>query len=121
MIRLLVLSLVLALAACGKEAPKPQAAKSGAVSEAPAAPAAAVAAPEPAKPNPDRTLAERVKKALDGGMVQAAAVDVTASAGVVSLWGAVSDPEERSRAARIAAEVEGVQRVDNKLVIVKGS
>jgi hypothetical protein len=121
--------LILGLAACGKEpAPKvePQPA---APAEAPP-PAAAPATPAPAaeakveapRPDPNKELAERVKNSLEGeSKIQAAAIDVTAAEGKVTLWGTAASEEERSRAARAASRVQGVKSVENKIAIVKGS
>ena len=120
---------VLALSACGESAPPPKPAPKAAPpvqqkaepapQAAPAAPAPAVQAP--ASANPNTQLAERVKKALEGASVQAAGVDVTASSGVVTLFGTVPTNEEKARAARVAAKVEGVKSVDNRIVVVRGS
>lgn len=114
---------VLALAACGEEAPKPIA------SPPPAPPPeAAQSAPlepkmaEAPRPDPDKELARRVKRALEGEpKVHAAAIDVTASEGVVTLWGTAATDAESKHAAGVAAKVEGVKSVANKLAIVKGS
>jgi osmotically-inducible protein OsmY len=97
-----------------KAEPAPQAAPAPAVQPAPSAQQAANA-------NPNDQLAARVKKALEGASVQAAGVDVTASSGVVSLFGTVPSNEEKNRAARIAGKVEGVKSVENKLVVIRGS
>jgi hypothetical protein len=115
---------IVALAACS-DAPPPPAAKK----DAPAAPAPiakAPAAPEPKaeepKPDPNKELAARVKRALqDDNRLQAQQIDVTASNGVVSLWGTAATAAERTRAGATAAKVQGVTTVENKLAIVKGS
>ena len=52
---------------------------------------------------------------------QAAAIDVTAKDGRVSLWGTAATAGERSRAADIASKVQGVAAVDNQIKVVKGS
>jgi osmotically-inducible protein OsmY len=63
-----------------------------------------------------------VKQALEGdAKVQAAAIDVTAKDGRVSLWGTAATATERNRAGQIASKVEGVASVDNQIKIVKGS
>ena len=115
--------LLVALAACSD--PPPPAAP--VAQPAPAAPAAEpekaveTAKPEP-KPDPNAELAARVKRALEGeGKVQAAAIDVTASEGKVTLWGTASSDGERSRAAQVAGAVEGVKAVENKIAVVRGS
>jgi osmotically-inducible protein OsmY len=115
---ILAVALTVALAACS-EAPKPpQIAKPAAPT--PAAPESKAA--EALKPDPNQELAARVKKALEEeANIQAAAIDVTASAGVVTLWGTAASADERGRMAQVAAKVEGVKSVENKLAIVKGS
>lgn len=118
---------VLALAACGDSAPPKPAAEPAAPppqAAAPAAPAPApeAKAPEAPKPDPNKELAQRVKRALEGeAKVQAAAIDVTAKDGRVSLWGTAASADERARAAQVASKVEGVASVDNQIKVVKGS
>jgi hypothetical protein len=120
----------LALAACGDEpAPKPAAKPAPPpVAEAPpaAAPAPAPApitkAPEEPKPDPNKELADRVKRALEGeAKIQAAGIDVTAADGTVTLWGTAATAAERERAARAAGKIDGVKSVQNKIAVVKGS
>jgi osmotically-inducible protein OsmY len=53
--------------------------------------------------------------------VQAAAIDVTAADGKVTLWGTLATAAERKRAQSVAAKVDGVTSVDNQIKIVKGS
>jgi hypothetical protein len=122
----------LSLAACGDQpAPKAEM-KPAAQPAAPVATPAPVAAPAPApvapvkeeaaKPDPNKELAGRVKRALEAeAKIQAAGIDVTASGGTVTLWGTASSTDERTRAARAAYRVPGVTMVDNKLAVVKGS
>jgi hypothetical protein len=119
---------IIALAACGDNAtpPKPAAQESAppqAAAPAPAtAPAPEAKAPEAPKPDPNKELAQRVKQALEGdAKIQAAAIDVTAKDGRISLWGTAATAGERSRAADIASKVQGVGSVDNQIKIVKGS
>jgi hypothetical protein len=118
---------VLALAACGEEAPKPAATpvpvKPAPVTQAPPpAPAPEAKAPEAPKADPNKELAQKVKQALQAdGKVQAEAIDVTAASGKVTLWGTTSSEAERKRAAGIAAKVDGVSGVDNQIKVVKGS
>lgn len=117
---------ILALAACGDDAPpKPAAAPTPppqAQAPAPQAKAPEAKAPEAPKPDPNKELARRVKQALEAdGKVQGAAIDVTAQDGRVSLWGTAATAGERNRAGQIAGKVEGVASVDNQIKIVKGS
>lgn len=114
---------VIALAACSEPPPPspPEPPKPVAAPAVPQEKAAEAPKPEP-KADPNAELATRVKRALEGeAKVQAAAIDVTATDGKVTLWGTTATPGERSRAAQIAAKVEGVSSVDNQLKVVKGS
>jgi hypothetical protein len=119
----------LALAACTEEAPKSADIKPGAKLAAPPVaakaltpvPVANARVPGPA-PDLNRPLAERVRQALARDPdIPDDVVDVSANGGVVSLWGTVGSAKERERAVEIARAVEGVQRVENKLTIAKGS
>jgi pyruvate/2-oxoglutarate dehydrogenase complex dihydrolipoamide acyltransferase (E2) component len=117
---------VVALAACSDPTPPPAAKK--AEPAAPAPQAKAPEAPQPApkaeepKPDPDKALAARVKRALqDDNRILAQGIDVSASNGAVTLWGTTATAAERNRAGATAAKVQGVTTVENKLAIVKGS
>ena len=123
--RILAIALILGLAACGDSTPpaKPAAQPASPPPQAKApetkAPEAKAEAP---KPDPNKELSQRVKQALEGdGKIQAAAIDVTAKDGRVSLWGTTATDGDRSRAAQIAAKVTGVASVDNQIKVVKGS
>lgn len=118
--------LILALAACSEPAPPPPVAKPS--TETPKPPPVEAKAPEAPqasqtpKPDPNAELAARVKQALEGeAKVQAAAIDVTAADGKVTLWGTAGSAGERSRAAQVAGKVEGVKSVENKIAVVRGS
>ncbi|HEX6266749.1 MAG TPA: BON domain-containing protein [Burkholderiales bacterium] len=122
--RTLAALLLLSLAACSEEEPPPPAppAPVAAPAPAPPPPEAKSAEVEKPKPDPNAELAARVKRALEGeARVQAAAIDVTAADGKVTLWGTAGTTGERSRAARVAGEVEGVKSVDNRISVVRGS
>jgi hypothetical protein len=123
--RLLAASLVAALTACGDSPPPPKPAAPAPTpppQAAAPAPKAPEVKPEPPKPDPNKELAQRVKQALEGdGKIQAAAIDVTAKEGRVSLWGTAATAGERNRAGQIAGKVDGVASVDNQIKIVKGS
>ena len=124
--KLIAAALLLGAAACGDQpapkpapAPAPQAAPQPIITPAPAPEAKA---PEAPKPDPNKELAQRVKRALEAETkIQAAGIDVTASGGTVTLWGTATSTDERTRAARAAYRVPGVTMVDNKLAVVKGS
>jgi hypothetical protein len=129
MIRILLVAFVaLSFTACSDDAPPPKpkpAAEAPAPAAAPPAatppPAPVAKAPEPA-PDPNKELAARVKRALEGeAKIQAAGIDVTASDGKVTLWGTAATAAERNRAARAAGKVDGVKAVENKIAVVKGS
>ena len=115
--RALAFTLTLALAACNGDK-----AKTAALGDSAAPKAVAVAplpAAQPAALDPDKELALRVAHAIDGAKLHG--VDVVAAAGVVTLWGTAPSERARSRAAAVAAKVEGVKAVENKLQIVAGS
>ncbi|MFN2646816.1 MAG: BON domain-containing protein [Burkholderiales bacterium] len=123
---LIAIAVGFALVACSEPPPPPKPAAKAA--EPP--PAAAVApAPkpeakaEPAKPDPNKELAARVKQALEApdSKLPGGAIDVSAAEGKVTLWGAVTSDAERRRATQIAQKIDGVTSVDNQLKIVKGS
>jgi len=120
---LFAISIAVALAACSEPPPPPKPAAPAAPppqAEAPKAPEAK--APEAPKPDPNKQLASRVKRALEGeAKIQAAGIDVTATDGKVTLWGTAATAAERNRAGQVAAKVEGVTSVDNQLKVVKGS
>lgn len=121
MTRILATALILGLAACGDSTPPPKPAAPAPQAAAPAK-APEAKAPEAPKPDPNKELAQRVKRALEGdGKVQAGAIDVTAKEGRVSLWGTAATAGERNLAGQIAAKVDGVASVDNQIKVVKGS
>ena len=75
-----------------------------------------------AKADPDKALAARVKRALEGEpKIHAAGIDVTAADGTITLWGTTASDGERARAAKLASGVEGVKSVENRIAVVKGS
>jgi hypothetical protein len=116
--------MVLGLAACGDDAPKPapKPAAPPPQAAAPTPPPPPVVKPEPPKPDPNKELAARVKRALESeAKIQAAAIDVSASDGKVTLWGTAASAAERRRAENVAKKVEGVAGVDNQIKVVKGS
>ena len=102
--------------------PKPKAEAAAVVPPANTAPAAPVTKAEEPKADPNKELAQRVKRALESdAKIPAAGIDVTAADGKVTLWGTTASSAERSRAAQAAAKVDGVKGVDNQLKVVKGS
>jgi hypothetical protein len=118
--------LILGLAACGDDAPPKPAAKAPeappVVKPAPPPPPPPLAKAEEPKPDPNKELAARVKRALETeAKIQAAGIDVTAADGKVTLWGTAASNAERTRAANTAKKVDGVTAVDNQLKVVRGS
>jgi len=123
--RIVVLGLVAALAAACSEPPpppKPQA-KVEAPPPPPPVPPQPEVKPEPPKPDPNKELAAKVKQTLEApdSKLPSGAIDVTASDGKVTLWGAVASDAQRKRAAQLAGKVDGVKGVDNQLKVVRGS
>ncbi|TMG75834.1 MAG: BON domain-containing protein [Betaproteobacteria bacterium] len=113
----------LAVVACSPSEPPKPAAKAPEAAPPAVAVAKPEAKPEPAKPDPNKELAAKVKQALEApdAKLPGGAIDVTAADGKVSLWGAVTTDAERRRAAQLAQKVDGVRSVDNQLKVVKGS
>jgi hypothetical protein len=123
--QLLAVLATVALAACSEPTPAPVT-KSEPVTPAPVVSAPEAPKPQPTaeepKPDPNKELAARVKRALmDDNKIQGAGIDVTAASGTVTLWGTAATASERNRAGATAAKIDGVKTVDNKLAIVKGS
>ena len=123
---ILAVILVLGVAACSEPPPPPAAKKAEPVpapqAKAPEAPKPVAPPVEEPKPDPNKELAQKVKRALEqDAKIQAAAIDVTAKDGTVTLWGTAATAGERNRAAAAAAKVQGVTKVENKIAIVKGS
>src|SRR6267142_4105197 len=121
--KLIAAVLLLGAAACGDQpAPKPAPAPQAVPQPITPAPAPEAKAPEAPKPDPNKELAARVKRALEGtAKIQAAAIDVTAADGKVTLWGTAATAAERKRAESVASKVDGVRSVDNQIKVVKGS
>ena len=118
--------LALALSGCGQEPPPKQAVK---VVPVPVPAAQDAAKAEPAKPSPeavraaaDKALAGRVKAALTAERgINAHGIDVVARNGTVTLYGTAETRMRRDMAETIAAKVDGVKAVENKLAVVAGS
>jgi len=84
--------------------------------------AAAKAAAEKTKQDADAALAAKVKSALGAEKgLNAHAIDITARDGAVTLFGTADTPALRDKATKIAAGVEGVKSVENRMAVVKGS
>ena len=121
-----IAAVAFALAGCGDTPPpKPVVKPAPPPVSQPDAPKPEAKAPAPAAapaPDPNKELAARVKHVLESeAKIQAAGIDVSASDGKVTLWGTATTAAERSRAARVAAKVDGVKSVENKISVVKGS
>lgn len=114
--------LALGIAACSEPPPPPPKPVVKAVEIPKPAPKPEVK-PEPPKPDPNKELAAKVKQTLEApeSKLPSGAIDVTASSGRVSLFGAVATDAQRRRAEQLASKVDGVTGVDNQLKVVKGS
>lgn len=107
-----------------QDEPPPQAQPAPPVAPPAATPLAAAEDKPAAAPAPDadRSLAARVKRALDAApKLSAQGIEVTVRRGIVSLFGAVDTAEVKARMEQVAAGVEGVQAVDSQLKVVAGS
>ena len=67
----------------------------------------------------EEALASRVEKTLDAE-TGTDAVDVEADGAVVTLRGRVDNGLQKAKAEQLAGEVEGVERVQNEIVIALG-
>jgi osmotically-inducible protein OsmY len=77
---------------------------------------------EAPKPDPNKELAQRVKRTLENdGKIEAAGIDVTAADGLVTLWGTAPTEDDRGRATKLATGVTGVKSVNNRLTVIRGS
>ena len=84
--------------------------------------AKAEAARQAARAAADKELAGRVKAALTAERnLNAHGIDVVAKDGAVTLYGTAETRVRRDTAEKIAARVDGVKSVENKLAIVAGS
>ena len=112
MTRILIALALFSLTACSDPTPPAQAA-------AKSEPKPMVQAP---KLDANEALAIRVRRALEeAGKIDVPAIDIRAMEGVVSLYGTTGTKDERERAGRIAAKVDGVKSVKNELIVVRGS
>ncbi|MEW6271217.1 MAG: BON domain-containing protein [Thermodesulfobacteriota bacterium] len=69
----------------------------------------------------DATIVAEVRDKLrSSGEVEANAIDVRANAGVVTLTGRVSSEDVKESAEQLANDVEGVDRVENQIVVAQG-
>ena len=71
--------------------------------------------------DPDRALADKVKKALGAEEGAAYGVEVTAADGKVNLWGTVDSTAARKRLATTAAGVVGVRALENHVNVDPGA
>lgn len=122
-----VAAAALTLSGCwGKqdEPPPPQALPAPPAAQPAAAPLAAAEDKPAAAPaaDADRSLAAKVKRALDSAPESSAqGIEITVRRGIVSLFGAVDTAKDKARMEQVAAGVEGVQSVDSRLRVVAGS
>lgn len=119
--------LAFAFSGCGREPPPKPVVKDVPVAVAPVdqdagKAEAAKQAAGAARAAADKELAGRVKAALvaERGL-NAHGIDVTAKDGAVTLYGTAETRLRRDMAEKIAARVNGVKSVENKLAIVAGS
>jgi osmotically-inducible protein OsmY len=129
------LALGLGVAACQDKPPETIARvmDDGKAAGQPASPAGAIAGTAEAKmaqegdltrraTSADAALAERVKAALGADpALKTIAVDVAASGNAVTLIGTADNTANRDKASLIALSVQGVNSVENRIVIVRGS
>ncbi len=72
----------------------------------------------PASTSISSVISTKVRaKIADDPMVKITDIDVNAFKDTVQLSGFVNTPEEKARAGRIAASIEGVRRVENNITV----
>jgi hyperosmotically inducible protein len=126
--RRLVVALALSVGACQDKPPEKTSgmADSARVASKPADAAVQKVAPEndiaKRAEAADTALAERVKTAIGADpALSALTVDVAASGNAVTLHGTADSNANRDRASLVALGVQGVNSVENRIVIVRGS
>ncbi len=66
----------------------------------------------------DSGITTEVKtKLLAEGMLKGLAISVSTFDGIVTLTGAVTNEEQKARAAQVAQNVKGVKKVNNELLV----
>lgn len=115
---LFIITLPLALAACGGEEP-PTAPRAQVPAQAPVeAQRQAERAADAGKPLADESLTQIVQAALRSeSSLDAQKIDVENRGGEVTLHGEVASEEQKEKAARIVASVGGVRSVTNNLAV----
>jgi len=82
---------------------------------------AAQKAREAGKVVDDAQLTVKVKSALGAEPdLKSAAINVDSAGGVITLKGTIDSQDKRSKAEKVAENVEGVRSVRNEMVVVKG-
>src|SRR5580698_2615020 len=69
----------------------------------------------------NQQVAENIALALKKSAFHGYEIDIEYRNGLATLRGKVSDPRQKARASQIVSTVGGVQRVDNKLVVLARS
>jgi osmotically-inducible protein OsmY len=69
-------------------------------------------------PQSNQQVAEGVKVALERARLQGKDIAIEVKSGVCTLEGQIADAQQKAAAARIVGSVPGVQRVDNRLVLM---
>jgi hypothetical protein len=104
------LSLSVALAACGENAPEPTA-------KSPTPKPRALEAPVQKDSGEDAELTARIKEALAAESATYEQLEVQSNAGVVVLKGRVESDEEKKRIMAAAQKVPGVKWVQNQVAV----
>jgi hypothetical protein len=90
----------------------------GSISPVPPAVTPSPAPPLETAPIDDESIETQIQaRYFNDPLVKDASIDVSSSNGTVTLSGIVSTPEARDQAVRIAREMQGVSRVEDKLQV----
>lgn len=72
----------------------------------------------PAQKSKNQQVAENIALALKKSAFHGYEIDIEFRNGLATLRGKVSDPRQKARASQVVGNVQGVQQVDNRLVVV---
>ncbi len=69
----------------------------------------------------NQKMAESIGQALVAAGLRGYDIEIKFENGVATLLGKISDPQQKQLASQVLANVEGVQRVDNQLLLMTGN
>lgn len=76
------------------------------------------AAKPAASPNHNQQIADEIKKSLAAAKLRGTGISIRVEGGTATLTGHMQDPADKERATQLTRRVPGVQRVDNRMIVV---